>query len=57
MRSVEMAMWSEADVRTELEDVKKVRKQCRELGDVGQAVYWSGYKRALEVVLDDGGKE
>ena len=49
-----MAMWSEADVRTELEDVKKVRKQCRELGDVGQAVYWSGYKRALEVVLDDG---
>ena len=52
-----MPMWPEADVRTELEDVKKVRKQCREIGDVGQAIYWSGYKRALEVVLNEDGGE
>lgn len=49
-------MWSEADVRTELKDAKKVKKQSREVGDVGQSVYWSGYVRALEVVLNDGKK-
>lgn len=45
-------MWSPDEVRVELEDARKARKQCREVGDVGQAVYWSGYKRALEVVLN-----
>ncbi len=50
-------MWSPDEVRGELDDARKTRKQSREVGDVGQAVYWSGYVRALEVILNEGEKK
>lgn len=48
-----MPMWSEADVRTELEDAKKAIEECKADGDLGHEVYWMGYEDALKDVHDE----
>lgn len=45
-------MWKEEEIVRELEDARKVVRICGKEKDIGSIVYWSGYVRALEVILN-----